>query len=120
MSSNFRVDIYDANLQLIVPSWVFTGSNGTTNFTSNPFVNTNSTDSDFYIRAWSYNWPIYDFTLNIDEYVASNNVNNPKPVAPDVAEARLQIARSIIFQQVSTRTFLRVGIRSFGAKSTGQ
>ncbi|MBA2704400.1 MAG: hypothetical protein H0U60_11165 [Blastocatellia bacterium] len=83
VSSNFRVDIYDANQQLITPNWIFTGSMGTTSFASNPFVNPNSTESDFYIKAWSYNWPIYDFTLNIDEYVASNNVNNPRPVAPD-------------------------------------
>ncbi len=83
VSSNFRVDIYDANQQLITPNWIFTGSMGTTSFASNPFVNPNSTDSDFYIKAWSYNWPIYDFTLNLDEYVASNNVNNPRPVAPD-------------------------------------
>ncbi|MGH9931998.1 MAG: hypothetical protein ACREA9_22590, partial [Pyrinomonadaceae bacterium] len=83
VSSNFRVDIYDANQQLITPNWIFTGSMGTTSFASNPFVNPNSTDSDFYIKAWSYNWPIYDFTLNLDEYVASNNVNNPRAVAPD-------------------------------------
>src|SRR6266536_4727899 len=83
VSSNFRIDLYDANQQLVMQNWIFTGSMGTTNFASTSFVNPNSTESDFYIRAWSYNWPIYDFTLNIDEYVGSNNVNNPRPVAPD-------------------------------------
>jgi len=81
VSSNFRVDIYDSNQQLLSPSpWIMTGSMGTTNFTSTPFVNPNSTDTDFYIRAWSYNWPIYDFMLNIDEYVAPTP---PNSVAPD-------------------------------------
>lgn len=83
VGSNFRVDIYDANQQLVVPNWVFTGSMGTTNFTSTPFVNLTATDIDLYIRAWSYGGPIYDFTLNIDEYIASNSSSNPRPVAPD-------------------------------------
>ncbi len=86
VSSNFRVDLYDATQptpQLIIPNWIFTSSVGTSNFASTPFINPNSTEADFYIRAWSYNWPIYDFTLNVDEYVASNSSTNPRPVAPD-------------------------------------
>src|SRR5438876_6062605 len=85
VSSNFQVDVYDSSQQLVTSpnGWVRTGSMGTTTFTSTPFVNPNPTESDFYIRASSYNWPIYDFTLNIDEYVASNSSTNPRAVAPD-------------------------------------
>lgn len=83
VSRNFRVDIYDANQQLVAPNWIFTGSMGTTTFSSTPYVNLTATDLDVYIKAWGYSGPIFDFTLNIDEYVASNNVNNPKPVAED-------------------------------------
>jgi len=83
VSSNFRLDIYDANHVLLTPdSWVMTGSMGTTNFSSNPFVNTGSTEADFYIRAWSYNWPIYDFTMNLD-YSPQNSSPSPRTVAPD-------------------------------------
>jgi hypothetical protein len=85
VSSNFQVDVYDSSQQLVTSpnGWVRTGSMGTTTFTSTPFVNPNPTESDFYIRASSYNWPIYDFTLNIDEYIASNSSTNPRAVAPD-------------------------------------
>ncbi len=83
VSSNFVVDIYDANQQLVVPGWIFTGSMGTTSFASNPFVNPNSSDTDYYLRIWSFNWPIYDFNLTVDEYVQSNSSTNPRTAAPD-------------------------------------
>lgn len=83
VASAFRVDLYNASQQLIVPMWAFYGSMGTASFASTPYPNPNSTDTDFYIRVWSASGAIHDFELNIDEYVASNNVNNPRPVAPD-------------------------------------
>ncbi|MFZ0062361.1 MAG: hypothetical protein WAL47_10020, partial [Pyrinomonadaceae bacterium] len=85
VASHFRVDLYNANAppQVIISTWVFYGSMGTASFVSTPYVNPNSTDTDFYIRVWSGSGSIHDFELNIDEYVASNNVNNPRPVAPD-------------------------------------
>lgn len=83
VSRNFRVDIYDANQQLVVPNWIFTGSSGTTTFSSTPYVNLTAADIDVYIRAWGYSGPIFDFTLNINEYVASNSSTNPRPIASD-------------------------------------
>src|SRR6185295_17945941 len=40
-------------------------------------------EADFYIRVKSTGWPVYDFTLNIAEYVASNSQTTPRTTAAD-------------------------------------
>jgi hypothetical protein len=79
----FRIEIYDANQSLVNSSWILLNADGTETFASSPFTNPNNTDADFYIRLKSTLWPIYDFTLNIDEYTGSNSSTNPRTVAPD-------------------------------------
>ena len=81
--TNFEVDIYDANQQLVRGGWVFTGTYGVQDYTSQPFTNPNPTAADFYIRAWSYNHPTRDFSLNINEYVprSSDDAENAGPTS---------------------------------------
>ena len=81
--TNFEVDIYDANQQLVRSGWVFTGTYGVQDYTSQPFTNPSPTAADFYIRAWSYNHPTRDFSLNINDYVArsSDDAENAGPTA---------------------------------------
>ena len=79
--ANFKAEVYDSAQQLVKADWVATTSRGAESFTSTPFVNNGATDADFYIRVWSYNWPVYDFTLNINLYNAGGT--SSKPVAPD-------------------------------------
>ena len=64
--TNFVLDIYDANQQPVVYHWLFTGTYGVENYTTNIFTNPNPTPADFYIRAWSYNWPTRDFSMTIN------------------------------------------------------
>ncbi len=73
--TNFVLDVYDSNQQLLTTPthWLFTGVYGIKNYTTAAFTNPNSTPADFYIRAWSYNWPTRDFSLTIDNYVAKSN-----------------------------------------------
>jgi hypothetical protein len=80
--ANFAVDLYGANQQLVIPKpWVgiTVSSYGTTTYQSSTFVNPNSAASDFYIRVYCDYENVQDFTINI----ASNEVDNPRPVAPD-------------------------------------
>jgi len=64
--TNFVLDVYDSNQQLVVSHWLFTGTYGVENYTTNNFTNPNPTPADFYIRAWSANWPTRDFSLTIN------------------------------------------------------
>lgn len=80
--ANFAVDLYGANQQLVIPKpWVgiTVASYGTTTYQSSTFVNPNSAASDFYIRVYCDYQNVQDFKINI----ASNEVDNPRPVAPD-------------------------------------
>ena len=81
--TNFEVDIYDANQQLVRGGWVFTGTYGVQDYTSQPFTNPNPTSADFYVRAWSYTHPTRDFSLNINQYVprSSDDAENAGPTA---------------------------------------
>jgi hypothetical protein len=64
--TNFVLDVYDSNQQLVVSHWLFTGTYGVENYTTNNFTNPNPTPADFYIRAWSANWPTRDFSVTIN------------------------------------------------------
>ncbi len=76
----FKVDLYDGNQQLAIPQpWVNVTTYSTSYYQSSTFVNPNSAASDFYIRVYCDYYNIQDFTINI----ASNEVDNPRPVAPD-------------------------------------
>jgi hypothetical protein len=55
--------------------------NPLTPFISNPYTNATSTEVDLYVRVWSRDLTIAEFTLNIDSWVPSDN--SAKPVAPD-------------------------------------
>jgi len=82
--AGFRVDVYDSNQTLLTPfGWKNVAAYGPTTFVSNTFTNPNDADTDFYIRIKSTAWPVYDFTLNIDEYVASNSTTTPRTTAAD-------------------------------------
>lgn len=74
----FKVDLYDGN-QPFVTQMVNIAVYGTANYQSSTFVNPNSAASDFYIWVYCDYLNIQDFTISI----ASNEVNNPRPVAPD-------------------------------------
>ena len=65
--TNFVLDIYDANQQLVTTPthWLFTATYEVDNYTTQVFTNPNPTPADFYIRAWSDNWPTRDFSLTI-------------------------------------------------------
>lgn len=88
--TNFVLDIYDSNQQLLTtPSdWLFTATYGVDNYTTSSFTNPNPTPADFYIRAWSYNWPTRDFSLTINESVARSNddAENAGPTCSAVGE----------------------------------
>ncbi len=82
--AGFRVDIYDSNQTLLTPfGWKSLAAYGTVSFVSNSFTNPNNAEADFYIRVKSTAWPVYDFTLNIEEYVASNSQTTPRTTAAD-------------------------------------
>src|SRR5262249_28011859 len=82
--AGFRVDIYDSNQSLLTPFGLKNvAAYGTVSFVSNPFTNPNNAEADFYIRVKSTAWPVYDFTLNIDEYVGSNSQTTPRTTAAD-------------------------------------
>ena len=69
--TNFELDIYDANQQLVTSGWIFTGTYGVQDYASQPFTNPNPTPADFYIRAWSYNHPTRDFSMIVDYQVVT-------------------------------------------------
>jgi len=65
----FQLDIYDANGTLITTNpggWIQVAAYGVKYYTTNFFANPNPTASDFYVRARSTLWPVYDFEINLE------------------------------------------------------
>lgn len=65
----FRLDIYDAAGTLLTTSaggWKQVAAYGSEFYTTNFFVNPNPTASDFYVRAQTTLWPVYDFDLTLE------------------------------------------------------
>jgi hypothetical protein len=65
----YRLDIYDANGVLLTTSangWISVAAYGVKFYKTNFFTNPNPTASDFYIRAQTTLWPVYDFELNLE------------------------------------------------------
>lgn len=68
--ANFTIELYDSERHLLppsvlVPNWVNTTTYGREEYKSQTFVNTGPNPADFYIRAWSKNWPTWDFEMSV-------------------------------------------------------
>ena len=94
----FKLDIYDAVGNLITTNplgWTLVAAYGPKFYTTSFFVNPNPTASDFYVRAQSTLWPVYDFDITLEVEAcpvpSENDPNTPDatgmgPLTPTSAE----------------------------------
>jgi Bacterial Ig domain/IPT/TIG domain len=96
----FKLDIYDTAGNLLTTNaggWTLVAAYGPEFYKTNFFTNPNATASDFYVRARTTLWPVYDFDLTL-EMEACPIPSDFDPNTPDATNTGPQTTTSAEYQ----------------------